>query len=149
MQRPAPPARDTSCTGEHTLLHAPDGGKMGDLVQACLGSQTHWSPYLHDPGSKWTLNVSPMCEEGSNSRHLYSFKVQLLILPGPRDELWCNLIRLQQYSMRTRDNTLTANGLEHQLQFHCTLGKTHTVYLELTTPTEARKSLQGLSPLHV
>lgn len=62
---------------------------------------------------------------------------------GPRDELRCNLIRLQQYSMRGRDNTLTANGLEHQLQFHCMLGKTHTAYFELTTPTEALKSLQG------
>lgn len=90
-----------------------------------------------------------MCEEGSNSRYLWSFEVQLFILPGPSDELRCNVIRLQQYSMRGRDNTLTANGLEHQLQFHCTLGKTHTAYFELTTSTEALKSLQGLSPLYV
>lgn len=37
---------------------------------------------------------------------------------------------------------LTANGLEHQVQFHCTLGSTHTAYFELATSTEAVKNLQ-------
>lgn len=78
---------------------------------------------------------------GSNSRYLCSSEVPLFVLPGPSNELQCNLIRLQQYSMRRRDNTLTANGLEHQLQFHCMLGKIHT-YFELTTSTEVLKSLQ-------
>lgn len=37
---------------------------------------------------------------------------------------------------------LTANGLEHQVQFHCTLGSTRTAYFELATSTEAVKNLQ-------
>lgn len=49
--------------------------------------------------------------------------------------------------MNGRDNTLTANGLEHQLQFHCMLSRTCTAYFELATSTEAVKSLQYLSSL--
>ena len=114
--------------------------KDGDLVQTYLDSQTHWSPYLHESGSKWTLNVSLMCEEGGNSRSLCSSEVQLFILSGHSHELQCNLMRHQQYSMRGRDNT--ANGLEHQVQFHRTLGRTCSAYFELVTSTEAMKSLQ-------
>lgn len=81
------------------------------LVQTYLDSQTHWSLYFHESGSKWTLNVSPMCEEGSNSRSLCSYEVQLFILSGHSYELRCNLIRCQQYSMRGRDNTLNSKWL--------------------------------------
>lgn len=49
--------------------------------------------------------------------------------------------------MKGRDNTLTANGLEHQVQFHCTLGRTRTAYFEPATSTDAVKSLQHLSSL--
>lgn len=90
-----------------------------------------------------------MREEGSNSRSLCSSEVQLFILSGHSYELRCNLIRRQQYSMRGRDNTLTANGLEHQVQFHRTLGNTRTAYFELATSTETVKSLPGISPLCV
>lgn len=44
--------------------------------------------------------------------------------------------------MRGRDNTLRANGLEHQGQFHRTLGRTRSADFEQATSTEAVKSLQ-------
>lgn len=124
--------------------------KDEDLVQTYLDSQTHWSLYPHESGSKWTLNVNPMREEGSNSRSLCSSEVQLFILSGHSYELRCNLIRRQQYSMRGRDNTLTANGLEHQVQFHRTLGNTlilNWLILNRQLPQRLWKAYRYLSSL--
>lgn len=133
-------SRDTHCTEDRDPRRARDGQRWKP-GQMYLDSQTHWSPYLHESVSKWTHNVSLMCEEGCNSSSLCSSEVQLFILSGHRYELRCNLIRHQQYSMRGRDNTLTANGLEHWVQFHRTLCSTCSAYCELAASTETGKSL--------
>lgn len=44
--------------------------------------------------------------------------------------------------MRGRDNTLRANGLEHQVQFHRPFSRTRTAYIELAATTGTVKSLQ-------
>lgn len=44
--------------------------------------------------------------------------------------------------MRVRDNTLRANSLEHQGQFHRTLGRTRSADFEQAASTEAVKSRQ-------
>lgn len=62
-------------------------------------------------------------------------------------QLQCNLIRHQQYSMRGRDNTLTANGLEHRVQFHHTLCSTCSAYFERQLPQRQWKAYGHLSSL--
>lgn len=122
-----------SSTSQGQLLHwgphsiaCSRGWKDGDLVHAYLDSQTHWSPYLHESGSKWTLNVSPTCEEAVTQDTYVLLKYRSLFCLGPAmncNVIWLDysniqwgegIIHLQQMAWNTNCNS-TARLAKHIL----------------------------------